>query len=54
MTGEVECAAEVPDDKPDAVRAICDGGGEAEEYHDGETQRRATARDAVDEAYDRA
>ena len=54
VTGEVECAAEVPDDKPDAVRAICDGGGEAEEYHDRKAQRGATARDAVDEAYGRA
>ncbi len=54
MTGEVECAAEVPDDKPDAVRAVCDGGGETEEYHDRKAQRGATARDAVDKAYDRA
>ena len=54
MTGEVECAAEVPDDKPDAVRTVCDGGGETEEYHDRKAQSGAAARDAVDEAYDRA
>ena len=47
---QIDCAAEIPDDKPDAVRAVRDGRGHAEEYHDGQTQRGTAACDAIDEA----
>ena len=48
---QVDGAAEVPDDKPDAVRTVCYCSGESHKYHDGEAQGRAAARDAVDKAY---
>ena len=52
MTCEIECAAEVPDDEPDAVCAVCDSRRKPEKNHDGEAKRGTSACDAVDEAYD--
>ena len=49
---EVDGAAEVADDEPDAVRAVCDRGVHSQKDHDGKAQRGAAPRDAVDEAYD--
>ena len=49
---EIECAAEIPDDKSDAVCAVCDSRWEPEKNHDGEAKRGAASGDAVDEAYD--
>jgi len=54
MTREVKCAAKIPDDKPDAVRAVCDGCREPEENHDGQAERGAAPSDAIDKAYDGA
>ena len=51
MAHEVDGAAEVPDNKTDAVRAVCNGCGQAKENHDGEAQGGAAACDAVDKAY---
>ena len=36
VTRKIIGAAKVPDDEPDAVRAVCDSRGEPEENHDGE------------------
>ena len=49
---EVRDAADVPDDEPDAVRAVCDGCRHPEENHDGKAKRAPAACDAVDEAND--
>ena len=49
---KVERTAEIPDDKSDAVRAVCDSRREPEKNHDGEAKRGTAACDAVDEAYD--
>ena len=47
---QIDGAAEIPDDKPNAVCAVRDSCGHAEEYHDGQAQCGTAACDAVDEA----
>ena len=52
VSRKVERTAEIPDDKSDAVCAVCDSRREPEKNHDGEAKRGTAACDAVDEAYD--
>ena len=52
VTGEICNGADVSDDEPDSVGAVCHRGRHAEKNHDGEAQRASATGNAVDEAND--